>query len=293
MPVAATQRVLQGVAATVEVTLFDQDGVATAAAGDVTAEVTRADGTTLVAAGAATTSGGTGVYRLALDADDTANLDLLTVTWTDDGDDSTHTTTVEIVGGYYVSVADIRAAKNLSDTSKFTNPELIAARRWFEDKFERATGVAWVPRYTRLVVDGTGGYTLPVDVMQIRAVRSVRAYTSVDDYTAYTADELADLGIDTWGQLRRLYLGTFTAGAKNYVLEIEHGYDAPPADVKEAAIVAIRDKLLGDQTGSRVYAVQTEDGIIRNATAGTNTPFGLPFVDEVVAARNHTVPAVA
>jgi hypothetical protein len=39
--------------------------------------------------------------------------------------------------------------------------------------------------------------------------------------------------------------------------------------------------------------VQTEAGIVRSSTPGQNTPFGIPFVDEVVQARSHRVPAVA
>lgn len=287
----ADQRILQAVAATLSVTMTDQNGVAAAASGAVTVGATKADGSTLIAAGTAT--GGTNPYTKTLTAAQTASLDILTATWTDAGDGSVNTTTAEIVGGYYVTVAEMRALKNLDNTSTFPDAKLIAARQWFEDAFERYTAVAWVPRYTRVRVDGNYSTTLLLPYQRVRTVRSVRTYSDATTYTAFSAAELADLHYRDWGAVQRGTLGHFTAGTANVVIELEHGYDEPPTDVKQAALVAIRDYLLTDNTGNRVFGVQTQDGIIRSSAPGPDRPFGIPFVDEVAVSRSHKVPAVA
>lgn len=286
------QQVLRDTGTNLQVTFYSDEVLTDPDGQTATATITKADGTAIATA-AATTRLSTGVYRYGLA--DQADLNYLTVVWqgTFGGLVQTVTDYVEIVGGFYVSVSEIRAMQNLADTNKFTTAALRAARAWFETKFEEATGVAWVPRYKRVVLNGRGNADLLLPVMRPRVIRSLRVYTSPTAYTAYTAAELADLGVHDYGALTRLYLGTFTAGNRNVIVEVEHGFDYPPPDVKEAALVAIRDKVIGDQTGNRVYAVQTQDGIIRNSTAGDGRPYGIPFCDDVATRRSHVVPGIA
>lgn len=292
-------RVERGRPASIDVTITDSAGTPTNADGAVTVTITRADGSVL-AADAATTNPATGVYRYALAAQSTLNVLTLTYTGTWSGAVVTETQRVEIVGDFYLPLPAIRALPNLSDTTKFTTAELVDARTWFETTFERATGVAWVPRYARDRVAGAGRSTLLLPRYPLRidpltgapAIYSVRAYTDATTYTAFTAAELADLVADD-GVLRRFTGAAFTTGRANLVIEYEHGFERPQADVVEAAKVAIRDRLLTDNVGNRQFSVATEAGIVRNSTPGPDRPFGIPAVDEVVAANNHRVPAIA
>ncbi len=288
-------RIRRGALSTISVTLYDGE-TATDSSTAVTIQVLRADGTVAVAAGTATTkpAGTTGLYEFAITPAVASLVDVLTATWsaTLGGVAQTFTTQVEVAGGFYVTIAELRALPNLSDTAKFTTAELRAARAWFEDKFELYTGVAWVVRYGSERLDGTSTASLLLPHQQIRSVRSVRTYTDATTYTAYTAGELADLRVRTWGAIERGTLGTFAYGSANLLVDYEHGYEHVPADVVEAAKVGIRDKALSDQSG-RVYAVQTESGIVRSSTPGPDTPFGLPFVDAVCNARSQRAPAVA
>lgn len=292
-----TERLLRGFPQTVQTTFY-LDGTPTSA-GTVTVTITRADGTA-VATAAATTTPSTGVYVYSLAAQSLLGLLTATFTGTIAGSPASTTVQVEIVGGFYVSLAEIRALPNLSEVAKFTNAELADARTWFESTFERATGVAWVPRYARDRVAGGSVSTLILPHWPVRndpltgqpAVYSVRSYTDAATYAAFTAGELADLIVDG-PHLRRFAGSTFTLGNGNLMVEYEHGYDSPPADVVEAAKVAIRDRLLGQNVGNRVFGVTTEQGILRTSTPGPGRPFGIPDVDEVAAANDHRVPAIA
>lgn len=278
----ADQRILQGTAATLTVTFLDQDGVAADAAGAVTVGVAKADGTVVLTAGTATTHGTTGVYTVALTAAQTSSLDLLTATWTDAGDSSTTTSRHEIVGGYYVSIADLRAQANVDNTSKFPNAKLIAARRWFEDLAERYTGQAFVPRYGRVWANGSSSQTLRPSVGPLRSLRSARTYSDATNYTAFSVSELADVHVDPWC-LHRRTLGYWWPGTSNLLLEVEYGHDRPPNDIREASLEAIRSHLLNDQSGRPMLSVADgAGGTTRYAIPGPDRPTGIPEVDTVL-----------
>lgn len=291
------ERLLRGFPQTIQTTFY-LDGVA-ATAGTVTVTITKADGSALVT-DAATTAAGTPtfVYSYVLPAQ--TNLNDLTATWTGtiSGSPATATTEIEIVGGFYVTLAAIRALPNLSDTSKFPNAKLIDARQWFETTFERATGVAWVPRFARDRVDGSGTSTLMLPRWPVRrnpvtglpAILSVRDYTTSAAYTSYDSAALADLVIDG-PHLRRVNGTAFTSGARNLVVEYEHGFDRPPADVVEAAKITIQRKLLEDHNGRLPYLTIT-DGIAQRFTVpGVKGPFSVDEANEAAAANDHRLPA--
>jgi hypothetical protein len=195
----------------------------------------------------------------------------------------------------YVTVAELRVLPNLTDPAKFSDAELAAATDWFETTFEDYTGVAWVPR---TVVDErhhltSAAPTLMLNHLKIRAVSAVRVYSDAATSVAFTADELADLRLNPGGVLSRGSLGSFTSGYGLVAVDYTHGYDAPPADVVEAAKVAIRDHLIVDYQANRQFAVSTEAGIIRTSQPGEERPFGIPEVDAVANRRNHSVPSCA
>lgn len=278
---------LRGSPATLRFTNLDQDGAATAAAGAVTLGIVRGDGSQLVAPGASTT--GSNPYEYILAASGTALLDQLTVTWSDAGNASTHQTIVDVAGGYYLTLAEMRGLPNLADDTKISDAKLLDARRWFEDRFERYTGKAFVPRYQRRTLDATGYREMTLPGGRIRAVRSLRIYTDPNNYIVLTSSELEALFLTAVGgrieslrplgfERAQMPLG-FTQ--QSIVIEYEYGEDCAPSDVREAAELAIRDKAMTDFAGMRQYSIQTEQGVVRNALPGPGTPFGIPYVDDV------------
>lgn len=275
---------------------FTVDGVLTDAdADDVSVTITRDDGTA-IETNAAAAPVSTGVYGYALAP--SATLDRLTVVWTGvfSGITQSVTTYVDIVGGYYVSLAEIRALKNLADTTKYPTTDLITARQWFETKFERYTGRAFVPRYRSIVAWGTGTDNMVLPDQYLRTLRAVQ-FGTVDLSDAALANIALEgsgriqhfwpLGVngpdDTFG----VYGSTFPRNAQ-ITLAYEYGLDQAPDDVVEAAKVAIAVKLVTDLTGNREISVQTEIGIVRMSYPGPDRPFGIPFCDEVANDRRRT-----
>ena len=281
------QRVLRGVSATIEVTTTDQNGTAADAAGPVTIGVTRADGTVLVAAGAATTkpAGTVGIYRYTLTAANTALLDRLTATWTDAVDSSAHTTYVEIAGGYYFSLAEARASdESLQEQQRYPDTLVLDVRREVEHEFEGICGAAFVPRYERARVDGLGSHELILPDPFVRAVRSVRVYSTSSSYTAYTAAELADVDVADSGIIARRDGTAFPAGRGNIVVEYEHGMDAPPHDVKRAGLTRLRSRLASQRSGipDRATSFTAGDGGTYRLARESATSTGIDAVDAVL-----------
>lgn len=260
---------------------FSVDGSETDADGEVTVTVTRDDGTALVT-GATATHPTFGRYEYQLSPQ--TNLDRLTLQWTGTFSGvyqpAAATTYVDIVGAYYVSLTDLRAEPTLADTNKFTVSKLITARQWFETLAEQYCGQAFVPRYKRIRISGDGSSTLLLDP-NIRTVRSVTTYTSATEYTTFTADELAGIDIDPVGVLTR-WSATWPYGNRNIEIVYEHGMDACPGDLADAALDATRRHLLENQTGRTVLSVADDLGVTRYSTPGMGRPTGYAEVDSVL-----------
>ncbi len=279
---AATE-VLRDTGALVSVRFF-ADEAPIDADGDVTVTITRGDGTTLATAAATSSTGEAGGYRYTLAPQ--ANLDKLTLAWTGTfgGLEQTQRTYVDIVGGYYVTLSEIRAQLNLGDSDKFTTAELEQKRRWFETLAERHCGVAFVPRYARVTLNGLGMTTLLLPHPRVRRLLSASV-------GGVAVTDLADWTLESFGRVTRT--ASFTRGTANVVIAYEHGYDEPPEDLKEAALIAIRERLLDRKSGDRQISEAVEGGVVRYSVAGPDRPTGIPNVDEVLNSYRQRVPVVA
>lgn len=291
----AHSRHLRGSAATLPVDLLNQDGEPADASGTLTVQVTKADGTEVLAAGSSTSNPtGSGSYTAALTAAQTATLEMLTAVWTDAGDSSTWTTLHEIVGGYYFTLAEARE-HDRSLQAQNDDTLIQRARRITEDEFERICGVAFVPRYRRVRLDGYGRSSLLLPDPMVRTVRSVRVYSSATSYTAFTADELAALSANNAGVITRGDGGVFAAGSKNIVVEYEHGHDRPPAEVQRASIARARQWIAFGNSGipdrTQTY-VATEVGTFGLAQAG-RAKTGTDWIDAALARWSIMSPGIA
>lgn len=286
----ADQRIAKGVAATLSYQFVDADGTVAAPAGTVTVGITRADGTVLVAAGTPTVGATSAPRTYALTAANNLLLDLLTVTWTDAGDTSAHTTLVEVVGGYYFSVARARAAEpSLQDTVKYSAADVEAKRREVEDEAEDICGVAFVPRYRYVTLDGTGTSCLFLPDTLPRTLRSVTV-----SGTAWTQDQLDDVMLSGAGRLA-LDSGVWTYGRGTVVVGYEHGYDRPPTGLAAAALTRLRSRLnmaKSDIPDRAERYVGTEGGVFALSMPG-QFKTGLPDVDAVYERYSMRVPGMA
>lgn len=276
----ADQRALRGVAATLSWQNIDADGSAAAPAGTVTVGVTKADGTEVLP-GTATSGAGSSPRTVALTAAHTAELNLLTATWTDGGDLSAHTTLVELVGGYYFSVAEARASDStLADTAKYPDAAILVARREVEDDFEQICDVAFVPRYRRERLDGTGCGELLLPTPHVRRVVSIREYSSPTTYQSWSAGELAGIQAHPTGRLVSSQRH-FAWGDRNLVIEWEHGHDRPPGRVKTAGMRYLRYRLNESLSAipDRATGFTVTDGGTYRLDTASRWKVGVPDID--------------
>lgn len=242
-----------------------------------------------VASGNAT-HGDPGAYSFVLPAQSALNA--LTVTWsaTVAGSATAATTYAEIVGGFLFSLQQARASDSvLADNGDYTTTDLIGGRLEVETECENICDLAFVPRYDRVVLDGTGTSEILLkhsdpgrSVAEVRTVRSVSMADSPDGaFTDFTSGELADLAVAADGTLRRTGGDVFTEGRGNLVVEFEYGLDRPPVDLVRQAMVRLRTVLNIPKSGVPDRASSftvTEGGTFRLDMPG---PFktGIPSVD--------------
>lgn len=194
--------------------------------------------------------------------------------------------TIEIAGGYLFEIADLRASDPaLADTVKYPGAACRAARTAAEERFEGAARVAFVPRGRRVTLRGDGSYRLELPDNACRRVVSV----SIDG-TALDAGALAELELREWGALDRPSL--WPAGS-SIAVYYEHGEDAPPAPVREAAMLLAREYLVRSAISSRAVVEQTDVGAFRLSVAGRDRPTGIPDVDAVIEAFGRRRPRIA
>lgn len=296
MTIVADEQILTGSAATITGRFYDQDGDLADPAGTVTVGITDEAGATVVAAGAATTNAATGVRTYALAATATTQPTVLIATWTN-GTVST-TTRVEVVGGFYASVRQIRDSDAvLDDPRKYSAAQIVTARRSVEREFEDFTRVAFVPRYRRIRMDGSGNQSLVLPDAELRSVRSVREYDIDNGYIAYTQAEVASIPADPAGIAVRTDRDVFEFGRSNVVIEYVHGYDRPPADVLEAFYLRVRDILNRQNRGvpDRATTFTSEVGgtysLLVAGRGGSIT--GIPDVDVVLKRYSRRIPGIA
>lgn len=288
----ADQQILRGISATLSWQNVDGNGEAAAPAGAVTIGVVNAAGATVVAAGTATSGTGTDPRTYILTAANNTSLDLLTATWTDAGDGSTHVTTIEVVGGYYFSLAEARASDPvLANDTKYPDEALRLARRQVEEEFERICDVAFVPRYRRQTVWPQSSYSVLLDRPMLRRIRAVAQVSSNGTATAWTSTQLGTVVLD--GSVLRVRTGLGFLGES--IVDYEHGYDSPPAEVKRAALQRLRyvasQPLTGLPDRATSFSV-AEGGTYRLDTAGAYKT-GMPDVDAVLGRWSRRVPGLA
>ena len=275
------QRVLRDTRAQPKVTFY-VGTTATDADGAVTVDVFHGDGSIFVTDAATTGPSPTGTYTYTLAPQSV--LERFQIVW--EGTFGTvvqrQTSFVEVVGGYYVALADILALQGLSG---FTPAKLAESRQWFEDKAETFCGVAFVPRYARDVLDGSGSRKLELKHQRPRTIISAKF-----DGVAQTTT--------TWDLYEAGYIvapSSFPSGNRNIEIIYEHGLDAPDSDMRQAALTAIRDNALGLASGIPPQAteVRQEFTTIALSTPGPNAPTGIPSVDQVLVDQRVPMVVVA
>jgi hypothetical protein len=154
-------------------------------------------------------------------------------------------------------------------------------------------GYAFVPRTNEVTISGTGSTTLCLPHLYVRSVTAVRTWTyDPEVYVDYTAGELADIPAAETGVVRRTTLGYWPAGFENVRVTYTYGMDAPPANVKRAALLLFRYRVANAtwRIPSGTLAVDAEgnptaEGLNSTQTSGrelVDSPSGIPLVDDLL-----------
>lgn len=228
--------------------------------GNPTVAVLAGDGTTLAAPTVTQPSAtNLGVYQAALTPTvHTLTVNYLTVTWTGTmtgGQTQVYTQQVEVVGAHYCTIPELRAMPALSDPNKFSTQLLMDMRDEFEDTVERICGVAFVRRYQYDTLDGKGTDLLRLNRLRPRTVLSVTVNGTAETVTDF---DLLELGKICWRKDSFPFPDTVN-GRRNCKIAYEHGYDAPPPQLKRQALQVIRADCLA----------QVAAGIPNNAISST------------------------
>jgi hypothetical protein len=248
----------------------DERGDPIAPTGAVTATVTDALGTAYAPVAATVEEDGTALAQLPTAA--LNEVGLLSVAWT--GGPYPLETTVEVQGGRYVTLGDLRRVKALRDP-RFSDLALSEALRVAETTVESFCGVAFVPRFQRELVDGHGDCELVVSKLYVRRVLAAW----VDGEQVEDAD--AWLGLAGGGLLTAQAIPW---GTRNVDVAFVHGHLVPPPDLAAAVVLIVQELLLGSLNGLPERATSlTTDGVTYSiAQAGRDRPTGIPAVDETL-----------
>lgn len=217
-----------------------------------------------------------------------ASLASLTATWmaTVSGLQQQIVTRAEIVGGHLFTLAELRsfgaippAVSPLASTSNFPDEALEDTRVRVAELFTDYCGVSFVPRYGRVTLDGDSSLSLWLPSREVTRIRSVTV-----NGTALSSTDLAGLVFYPYGQIDHdTGLTPWDGSAPaNVVVEYEHGYAVPPADVAREALVYARYLLTTSQLADRVLSTMTDMGVLRQSVPGPNTPTGILSVDAVL-----------
>jgi hypothetical protein len=253
--------------------VFKADEQPTDAAGAVTATVQRLDGTAVASGTATHGAAGSGAYSWDVTR---AVLDSLTLDFSGSVGGSTVTARdyVEVVGGFLFDLGDARS--DLGIPASVTSAKLAQKRIEVEQECERICRRAFVPRFAREVLSGNGTERLGLKNSEIRAIRSVTV-----NGVAVTGSDLTAINYTDSGVLTRPDGVLWPAGVKNIVVEIEHGWDYPPEDLRDANMLRLRSLLPRARSGipDRATSFVNDNGATYRLSQPTKDTTGIPDVD--------------
>lgn len=270
-----SDRILRNTPATLTVTFYADETAVDPDGNAATFTAVKADGTTHTATTAATRIT-TGKYSFALPGQSALNE--LTCTWTGlfGGVSGSIVTMVEIVGGFYVTVAEVRAYDNSITAVKFPYDSVTDARRATEEEFERVCGQAFVKRFNREVLSGDDTNELWLTWPWVSTITKL-TFDGTDVLSSYlpyirVSSDNSKMIFFTEGS------GLTWPSDTDIVIEYEHGRKATPFEIANVAKKRIRDRLLwkNARIDDRVAVIQGDNqfGRFNLATPGMDMGFG-------------------
>jgi hypothetical protein len=269
------ERIISGRSATLTHTFYSARVATDPSPDSATVTITRADGTALVTAAAATEAG-TGKVTYTVTPAQTALLDTWRVDWfaTFGGQAQTFREYVEVAGGVLCTLH--RTSRRCSRPPPTRSSADI--RTDAEQALEDECGQAFVPRYARETLDGDGS-VLVLTNPNVRAIRSA-SYTYGGVVTPLTTSQLGYLAFNPSGILTGY---TWPCGTGNVTVAYEHGRDYAPPGARTAVLAAAQE-IHGASTGDgRVIRREADGQAVTYASASSSGGFLDPALRAFVA----------
>lgn len=282
------ERVLRNTPATISQTFYNGSS-AVEADGVVSVVIKRADGTTLLST-SATNDPAVGVYKVVLPAQTTLNKLTLTWTGTFSGTVVSMESQVEIVGGFYFSIAELRGYDStFQNLTRFPNDALIDARNEVEAEFEDICGRAFVPRYHKergVETDPAGMIFLekpePITILSIKVNGTDRTSWATSDYLIRDTISPKTLLL----RYDALQIASYDPLYYPVDMEYEYGMTQVPIPIKKKALKRAKQFLLGQNStiDERALTMNLPDiGSVNLATPGVRgSETGVPDIDVVL-----------
>lgn len=261
---------------------FHVDEVPTAASGPVVVTAKRLDGT-IVQSGNANLQAGN-FYTFVKTG--YVDLDAHFVEWTGTfgGSSTTVRDLVEIVGDFIFPISTMRA-KNppITDTVKYPLSMLQEARTRAEQECERICNRAFVPRFTRVKLNGSGTSYLTLPDLDPTLIRAASVATRAGaTFVSLTGSTLAACAALPGGVVVRDDGGVWPLGYQNVIIEYEYGgFLATPTDLADACLRRARSFLTNASSSipDRTLSFSTPDGAVYRLTTPTAKKTGIADID--------------
>lgn len=258
------------------------DGALVDADGAMSVTVTNDEGAGLLAVAASHEA--LGMYSVLLTPAETATLDFLTLAWTAtvSGVAYTAMSTVEVVGGFWFSVPQIRAA--FVELAAYTDARIQAARTDAELFLEEQTDWSAVARYRResIAFHRRDTYHAVLGRWPVLRVRSVTL-----NGVALSSDDLATVTVDPDGVLffeRQTLLSAWSLTRSRVLADVsyEYGPRVVSASAARVAMILARHRLLRGPLDDRRIGLPVEGGgVVALLTPGVKgSVTGIPEVDQ-------------
>lgn len=315
------KRILVGGGATISRTFYNFESEIPANANNgVAYTLARLDGT-LLASGQATWSGLQGIYNVIIPPQ--PKPDRLVLTWSGAfgaAEAQQQVDYIDVAGGFYFDLAELRAMNGLSDTTTFPTQSLAEARRVTEDLIEAYCRVAFVQRFNRELLDGyglgtlLGGLARGIDWRTTGSAASMMVERTPNkplppgnvsplikvlvnqQQGGWTVQDTSTWTLSEWGRISTTgYIFPPAIAGQNLDVQYAHGYLTPPPDVRRAALRLARQVLLTQQSAipDRAHTMTTDVATFSLTMASEEFPTGLPEVDAVLQQYREWVPRFA
>ena len=258
----------------------------TDAAGSVATVSKRLDGTSVVGVPATATHVDTGVYSLLYPGYVDVDTHIVSWTGTFGGSSTTVKDYVEIVGGHYFTIPEMRSMKPaLSETgsNSYSTEELVDARLRAEKEVDRICNQAFVRRFTRIKVNGTGTPYLMIPDLDPKLVRAASVTVQTGGSWSVLSQSSLDAIACRPGYVVRGDGNIWPEGFDNVLIEYEYGSDFIPPDLQDAVTLRARNILKGAAKAipDRTLSYSDADGNIYRLTTPTARKTGIVDIDGV------------